>query len=103
MKSNAICLRFAAVAFTLTTVAVAPAARAWTIDNNSGTNFDGSPKFVDPDEQVQNFGRSGTAESNSNGPHFFFGAQPSDPSRNNWSNPVTRPLRPDSFYQGNRD
>ena len=103
MQSNRICLGFAGFALALTMAAAAPAARAWTIDNNSGTNSDGSPKFVDPDEEVQNFGRSGAGSSRGNGLNFFFGTQSSDPSRNNWSNPVTRPLRPDSFYQGNRD
>jgi hypothetical protein len=78
-----------------------PAARAFTIDNNSGTNSDGSAKFSDPDKQVQNFGRFGSGNSDSSGSQFFFGRQSPDQARNPWSNPATRPLSPDSFNQGN--
>jgi hypothetical protein len=79
-----------------------PAARAFTIDNNSGNNSDGSARYVDPDEQAQNFGLFGSGNStSSSGSHFFFGTQSPDQARNPWSNPVTRPLSPDSFNQGN--
>jgi hypothetical protein len=33
----------------------AKTAHAFTIDNQSGSNPDGSAKFVDPDEEIENF------------------------------------------------
>jgi hypothetical protein len=39
---------------------LAAGAHAFTIDNKSMTNGDGSPKYVDPDEQIENFGSGGT-------------------------------------------
>jgi hypothetical protein len=33
----------------------AKTARAFTIDTQSGSNADGSAKFVDPDEELENF------------------------------------------------
>jgi len=90
----------AALAVAALLLVAQPSARAFTIDNNSGTNSDGSPKFTDPDEEVQNFGRSGSGSGS--GPQFFFGTQSSDQARNRWSNPATRPLSPDSSnLQGN--
>jgi hypothetical protein len=46
--------------FAAAMVLAAAGAHAWTIDNNSTTNRDGSPKYVDPDEQIENFGNGGT-------------------------------------------
>jgi hypothetical protein len=69
-------LRFAAVALAIATVPLAAApARAFTIENQGATNSDGSPKFADPDDQVNNFG-SGVHMFGRNGPAVQFGAQP---------------------------
>jgi hypothetical protein len=57
MKIRQTVLLFAAFAFPLGAVALAgPAARAFTVDTQGLTNFDGSSKFADPDRMVENFG-----------------------------------------------
>ena len=99
MKPHSTHLCFTAFAAALVLVFLAaPAARAFTFDSQSGTNFDGTPKFADPDEAVQNFGRGGALPGQS-GPTFQFGAErsgrPSD-----WTNPAMRPLGPWSFGNG---
>jgi hypothetical protein len=100
MKPSPACLRLAAFAFALAMVAAAgSAARAFTIDN-SGNNSNGSPKFVGPNDQVQNFGQFGSGNSSGSGTRFYYGTQPLDQSRDNWSNPVSRPLRPDVLNPG---
>lgn len=61
----------------LATVAFAAthAAHAFTIDPQSGTNFDGSSKYVDPDEQFDNLTTGKSALGQSNG-FFNFDLRP---------------------------
>jgi hypothetical protein len=54
----------------------APAARAFTIDSNSMTNSDGTPKFTDPDKAVEQFGSGSTLTQPGSGT-FHFGVRPS--------------------------
>ncbi len=69
-------LRFAAVALAIATVPLAGApAWAFTIENQGATNSDGSPKFADPDDQVNNFGTGGAQPFGPGGPTVQFGAQ----------------------------
>jgi len=51
------------------------AAHAFTIDPQSGTNFDGSSKYVDPDEQFDNLTTGKNALGQSNG-FFNFDLRP---------------------------
>jgi hypothetical protein len=39
-------------------------ASAFSIDSSSGTNFDGSPRYVDPDDQIRSMlgGKSGDSQ-----------------------------------------
>lgn len=46
-----------AAAFGLAVLA-APAAQAFTLDNQAATNSDGSAKYVDPDTRVSRFGNA---------------------------------------------
>ena len=90
----------AALALAVTVVMFAcPRAHAFTLDNQSGNNPDGSAKYVDPDEEVENFGRSDANRSQS-GLQFGFGRP--DQSRDR-GNPVMRPLGPWSFGNGGND
>ena len=54
---------------TLATIAVVAtnAAHAFTVDQQSGTNPDGSAKYVDPDEQFENLTSGKKALGQSNG------------------------------------
>jgi hypothetical protein len=97
LRSTPICFAAFAAALMLVFLAV-PAARAFTFDNQSSTNFDGTPKFADPDEAVENFGRGGSTLGQ-NGPSFQFGVQRSGQS-NDWTNPAFQPLGPWSFGNG---
>jgi hypothetical protein len=54
----------------------APVAQAFTIDNQSNTNSDGSAKYVDPDQQISRFG-SGPGIVRQGNTTFQFGVQPS--------------------------
>ena len=68
------CLRFAAVTLAITTVLlISNAARAFTIDTQGSSNESSNTRFVDPDEQIQNFGRGGSLFGQS-GPSVQFGA-----------------------------
>ena len=61
---------------TLATVTfVATNAHAFTIDTQSGTNFDGSAKYIDPDEQFENFTSGKNALGLNNG-FFNFDLKP---------------------------
>jgi len=51
------------------------AAHAFTIDPQSGTNPDGSAKYIDPDEQFENFTSGKNAFGQSNG-FFNFDLRP---------------------------
>ena len=66
-----------AVLTVLATVAfvTSNAAHAFTIDPQSGTNFDGSAKYVDPDAQFENFSSGKNALGLSNG-FFNFDLRP---------------------------
>ena len=95
MKLRSVHFGFAALAAASMMVFLAPqAARAFSIDNQSSTNFDGSPRFADPDQAVSNFGRGGTTFGGS-GPTVQFGVQRPDqyPSQN-WNNSIMQPLSP---------
>jgi hypothetical protein len=52
-----------------------PVAYAFTIDSKSNTNSDGSPKFTDPDEKVEQFG-NGTGPTQQGNGTFQFGVRP---------------------------
>jgi hypothetical protein len=70
-------LHFAAGALAIAAVTVSgPAARAFTQENLSVTNADGSSRFADPDDQVKRFGGQGSQPFGQNGPIVHFGAQP---------------------------
>jgi hypothetical protein len=51
------------------------AARAFTIDTQSGGNPDGSAKFTDPDEEIDNFGTDRSALHQGSG-FLNFGLKP---------------------------
>jgi hypothetical protein len=68
---TAIIVALAAVSLT------APSARAFTMENLSGSP-DGNSRFADPDSQVKNFGQ-GAQPFGPNGPIMRFGAQPGAP------------------------
>jgi hypothetical protein len=93
-------IRVTALGFSLMLAALAgPAARAFTLESGCGGNADGGPRFVDPDEQVENFGRP---DANRSGPGFHFGVQRPDQSRD-WTNPMMRPFAPGSYGNGRND
>jgi hypothetical protein len=93
-------IRVTALIVSLMLAALAgPAARAFTLDNGGGGNSDGGPRFVDPDEQVENFGRPDVSRSE---PGFHFGVQRPDQSRD-WTNPMMRPFAPGSYGTGGND
>ena len=96
-------LRFAAATVVFATVSLAgPAAWAFTINTENTTNSDGSPRFVDPDEQIQNFGRGGSLFGQS-GPSLQFGVQrPSDPTQGSAGGPL-QPLGPRLLAPGNNN
>jgi len=64
----------------LTMVAFAPsnAARAFSIDTQSNRNHDGSAKYVDPDEQFENFTSGNNLFGQNNG-FFNFDLRPFSP------------------------
>jgi hypothetical protein len=65
-----------------------PAAHAFTIDSKSMTNSDGSPKFTDPDETIEQFG-SGSSPAQPDSGRFHFEAKPLFGSdQRGWINPV---------------
>lgn len=67
-------LHFAAVALAMATFSLAgSSARAFTFEDQSATNADGS-KFADPDDQVKNFGNG--LQLGQGGPLMQFGAGP---------------------------
>jgi hypothetical protein len=47
---------FRLVVFAAAMFLAAPVAHAFTYDTKSNTNSDGTPKFTDPDEKVEQFG-----------------------------------------------
>jgi hypothetical protein len=96
MKLCSVHFIFAAFVAALSLAFLAPqAARAFTIDNQSSTNFDGSPKFADPDQAVQNFGAGGARLNNNGGPTAQFGVQrPGAGTSQNWDDTIARPYSP---------
>ena len=62
-------------ALTAVALVATNAAHAFTIDPQSGTNFDGSAKYVDPDEQFENFTSGKNALGLNNG-FFNFDLKP---------------------------
>lgn len=65
-------LRLAAAALAIAMVSFAGApARAFTFENQSATNSDGSPRFADPDNQVNGFS-NGTQPFGPGGPTLQF-------------------------------
>jgi len=56
----------------------APAAHAFTVDTQSGNNGDGSAKFADPEDKVQDFANGGTTASQGNFSFHFSGGSSSD-------------------------
>jgi hypothetical protein len=77
------------LALLATMLFIAPAAQAFTIDTNSMTNGDGTAKFNDPDEAIEQFG-NGSAPTRPDSGTFHFEAKPllgADQQRD-WINPV---------------
>jgi hypothetical protein len=75
----------------------APAAQAFTIDDQSNTNSNGSAKYVDPDQQISRFGGQTTIKQGNT--TLQFGPQRSLDQRYNSErmfNPLGRPGEPDS-------
>ena len=75
----------------------APAEQAFTIDEQSNTNSDGSAKYVDPDQQISRFG-SGPGIIRQGNTTFQFGNQRPQDERYNTErmfNPLGRPGDPD--------
>jgi len=84
-----------AVAFGFALMA-APAAHAFTIDNQSNTNSDGSARYVDPDEHFSNTGGQQNTIQQGNTTLRFGGQSGSFDQRYN-SNRMFDPLgRPES-------
>jgi hypothetical protein len=72
-------LHLAAAALAVAAVALSgPSARAFTQENLSVTNADGSSRFADPDDQVKKFG-GGSQPFGQNGPVVQFGTQSAAP------------------------
>jgi hypothetical protein len=68
-------VRFAAVALAFAAVPLpGHGAQAFTINTESATNADGTARFADPDEEVNNFGRNGFSLFGQSGPSVQFGA-----------------------------
>jgi hypothetical protein len=77
-------IRLAAVALVFATVPLAGhGARAFTINTESATNADGTARYADPDDEVNNFGRNGFQFGQSGGPSVQFGVQ----GGANWQEP----------------
>jgi len=83
-----------AAAFGLALLAT-PAAHAFTIDNQSNTNSDGSARYVDPDERFSGSGsNNGQTTIQQGNTTFRFGQQGSFNQRynsNNMFDPLGRP------------
>jgi hypothetical protein len=63
-------------------LALAGSAQAFTIDNQSGTNADGSAKFADPDSRFSGDGANGAPTTYRNGNMSLqFGARGTHPDR----------------------
>ena len=76
-------------------VLVAPAAHAFTIDNQANTNSDGSARYTDPDSRFSNSGNGQTTYRQGNAT-FQFGTPQSFDQRydsNRMFNPNPRPRR----------
>jgi hypothetical protein len=76
MKHLSSChLAILAAAFGLAVLA-APAARAFTMDNSSNTNADGSARYTDPDEKFSGSGsNNGQTELKQGNASLHFGGQ----------------------------
>ena len=72
-RSQHVAFAFAA-GFALALLA-APAAQAFTIDDQSNTNSDGSAKYVDPDARLQGFSNNGQGVIRQGNTTFQFGPQ----------------------------
>lgn len=64
-------------------LAAAPVAQAFTIDEQSNSNSDGSAKYADPDARLQGFGNGGPGIIRQGNTTFQFGAQRSFDQRYN--------------------
>jgi hypothetical protein len=85
-------LAILAAAFGLAVLA-APAAQAFTMDNNSNTNTDGSARYTDPDERFSGNGNGQTKMRQGN-TTLQFGSRPSFEQRydnNQMFDPLGRP------------
>src|SRR5512147_1056096 len=72
-------MRFSRVVFSALALAIlfgSPAARAWTIDGQSGNNNDGSARFADPDQDIDKLTDPGA--SNPATPTVSFGVRQTD-------------------------
>ena len=79
-------------------LAVAPVAHAFTFDDQSNTNSDGSAKYVDPDSRFSGSGNSGQTTIKEVNTTLQFGPQRSFDQRYNndrMFNPIGRPGDPD--------
>jgi hypothetical protein len=101
MQMRSVHLGMALAAAWLLAFAAPHTASAWKLENEGGVNSGANSKFVGPDGQAQNYGRSGSSNFSSSGSQFYFGAQSSEQARNPWSNPAARPLTPEQLNQGN--
>ena len=94
MTSKQTILLFAAFAFAIAAVALAgPAAQAFTVGAQSSSGSEGSSEFVDPDEQVANFGGvNGSSQQLASGPTYQTdGYRPGQ--RRDLSGPLFRTLK----------
>jgi len=76
----------------------APAAQAFTIDEQSNTSSNGSAKYADPDQQISRFGSSGQTTIKQGNTTLQFGNQRPQDERYNTErmfNPLGRPGDPD--------
>jgi hypothetical protein len=88
-RSHRLAFTFAAAAGLA--LLAAPAAQAFTIDNQSNTNSDGSAKYVDPDQQISRFGTGSGTVRQGNTTFQFGPGQQSFEQRYN-SDRMFRPL-----------
>jgi hypothetical protein len=89
--------RFAVAAAVFGTISlVGHSARAFTIDNQSAIDANGNARFVDPDEEIQNFGRGGFLFGQC-GPSVQFGAPAPIEGAQGGANSVPQPLGPRAF------
>lgn len=97
---------FAYIAFSALALALlfgSPAARAWTIDGQSGNNSDGTARFADPDQDLDKLTEPGagpTGTGNRAAPTVSFGIRRTDSPYSRTNPLASRRVEPPSAVHG---